>query len=415
MSDRLKALREKRAKIVTDMRAITDAVKGDQALSAEDEAKHARLYDESEGLRKSIVAEERAIEVEREQAERAEQEQRDSKGKKGGGSQSDIEKRQLRAFATWIISNRIAGEGAEDLQDIQTRAMQAGISIQGGYLLAPQVFVAELIRRLDDALIIRQRARKFSVERAQTLGVPTLDTDLDDAEWTTELATASEDDALRLGKRELKPNPLAKLVKVSKTLLGAGTVLDPVEILMERMTYVIGRTQEKAYLLGPGNNRPLGLMVASNDGIPTTRDVSTGNTATTLQFDGVIEAKFSVKAPYWSSCEWLFHRDAVKQLTKLKDGEGQYIWKPAISEAGSDMLLGRPVSMSEFMPNTFTTGQYVGLFGDLSKYWITDALTMQLQRLVELFALSNQEGWLARYEGDGMPILAEAFARLKLA
>ncbi len=414
MSDRLKALREKRAKIVTDMRAITDAAQGDQALSAEDEAKHSKLYDESEQLRKSIVAEERRIEVEREDAERSDQEQRE-KGKKGGGSQSDIEKRQLKAFATWIVSNRIAGEGAEDLQEIQTRALQAGISIQGGYLLAPAVFVAELIKRLDDEFHIRKRARKFTVERAQSLGAPTLDTDLDDAEWTTELATGSEDDTMRFGKRELKPNPLAKLVKASKTLLGAGTVLDPVAVLMERMTYVIGRTQEKAYLLGPGNNRPLGLMVASNDGIPTTRDVSTGNTSTSLGFDGVIEAKFAVKAGYWPNSEWLFHRDAVKQLTKLKDGEGQYIWKPAVSETGSDMLLGRPVSMSEFMPNTFTTGQYVGLFGDFSKYWIIDALTMQLQRLVELFALTNQEGWLARYEGDGMPVLSEAFARLKLA
>src|SRR4051812_44284318 len=31
--------------------------------------------------------------------------------------------------------------------------------------------------------------------------------------------------------------------------------------------------------------------------------------------------------------------------------------------------------------NSFTTGKYVGLFGDFSNYWIVDALNMQMQRL----------------------------------
>ena len=33
------------------------------------------------------------------------------------------------------------------------------------------------------------------------------------------------------------------------------------------------------------------------------------------------------------------------------------------------------------MPNTFTTGKYVGIIGDFSKYWIVDSLTLRVQRL----------------------------------
>ena len=36
------------------------------------------------------------------------------------------------------------------------------------------------------------------------------------------------------------------------------------------------------------------------------------------------------------------------------------------------------------------------------------------KRLDELFALKNQVGWVGRKETDGMPVLAEAFSRLKL-
>ena len=71
--------------------------------------------------------------------------------------------------------------------------------------------------------------------------------------------------------------------------------------------------------------------------------------------------------------------------------------------------------MSEYAPNTFTTGLYVGIVGDFSKYYIADALDMQLQRLTELYAESNKIGLIGRMETDGMPVLEEAFARVTLA
>jgi len=74
-----------------------------------------------------------------------------------------------------------------------------------------------------------------------------------------------------------------------------------------------------------------------------------------------------------------------------------------------------PISMSEYAPSTLTTGLYVGILGDFSNYWIADALDMQVQRLVELYAEANQVGFIGRLETDGMPVLEEAFSRVKLA
>jgi HK97 family phage major capsid protein len=112
---------------------------------------------------------------------------------------------------------------------------------------------------------------------------------------------------------------------------------------------------------------------------------------------------------------WIFHRDTVAEIAKLKDGQGRYLWQDSVRDGEPDRLLNRPAYQSEYAPNTLTSGNYVGIFGDFQHYWIIDSLMMQMQRLVELYAETAQVGFIGRYEGDGAPVLAEAFARVKLA
>lgn len=415
MSDRLKTLREQRGKLATDMRAITDKAYAEKRdLTAEELQQHSDLFDKVDGLRGQITAEERQLEVDREAAEVELRTKDDKKVQSKGGPAdpslpSETEQRQLKAFNHFLRYGKIDGvEGAEEL-----RALQAGVDIEGGYLLAPQTFIASILQAMDNAVFVRSKATKFRITTAESLGVPTLDTDIDDADWTTELGTGNEDTSMRFGKRELRPHPFAKRIKISKKLMRSSAI--PIEAFVQgRLAYKFGVTGEKAYMTGDGNKKPLGLFTASNDGIPTSRDVATDNTANAITFDGLINAKYSVKSAYWPKSEWVFHRDAVKNLTKLKDLEGQYIWRDGVRAGEPDRLLNAPINISEYAPNTFTSGLYVGLFGDLSNYWIVDALDIQVQRLVELYAESNQDGLIGRAESDGMPVLAEAFARVKL-
>ena len=57
----------------------------------------------------------------------------------------------------------------------------------------------------------------------------------------------------------------------------------------------------------------------------------------------------------------------------------------------------------------------LALIGDLSYYWIADAMNLEIQVLVERYADTNQNGYIGRQEVDGMPVLEEAFVRLKMA
>lgn len=294
-------------------------------------------------------------------------------------------------------------------------ALQKDSDAAGGFLLAPQQFIAQLIKDLDEMVWFRNYATVIPVIGVEGIGVPTLAADIADTNWTTELAVGSEDTTLAFGKRALTPHPLAKYIKVSKDLLRSAA-LSVEAIVRERMSYKFGTVQEAAFMTGSGAGQPLGVFTASDMGVSTSRDVSTDNTNTTITADGLINAKYGLANPWQNSTNlrWVFHKDAVKMIRKLKDGDGQYLWQPGLTMDRQDMILGVPVLVSAYAPNTFTTGLYVGLIGDLSYYWIAESMSMEIQRLVELGALTNQDYFIGRMALDGMPILEEAFIRVKL-
>ena len=287
----------------------------------------------------------------------------------------------------------------------EQRALSQGSAVDGGFLVPAEQFVANLLKKVDDIARIRTLATVYKLNKAVSLGVPSLETDPSDADWTSEVGTGSEDTLMAFGKRALTPAALAKRVKISDTLLRNSPL--PVEnIVLDRLGYKFGITQEKGFLTGNGASQALGVFTASANGISTARDVSEDNTGTAITADGLQSAKFALKEQYMlsPSTAWMFHRDAVKRIAKLKDLEGRYLWEQAIKAGQPDTLLGFPVYMSEYAPNTFTTGLYVGILGDFSYYWIAESLEFRVQRLNELYAEKNQVGFIGRLEVDGRPL-----------
>ena len=405
---KLKELREKRGGLIAEAQALLDVAEtGERDLTAEESEQWDKLHTEQGKIGETVKREERQQEANREAAAKVVSETTPGNG--GASSKEEREKRELRAFGKYLTSGILSGEGMEEF-----RALQADADISGGYLVAPELFVAELIQAVDNEVFIRGLATKHTLTQAASLGVPTLDTDVEDATWTSEIGTVNEDTALAFGKRSLEPHKLSKLVKISMKLLRLGAIA-PEQLVMARLAYKFGVTEEKAFMTGSGAQRPLGIFIASDDGISTGRDVSTDNTSTAITADGLINVKYFLKSQYHGAAQWIFHRDAMKMIAKFKDGEGQYLWQPGLQEGQPDRLLSFPVNMSEYVPNTFETTLYVGMLGDYSKYWIVDSLSMEVQRLVELYAANDQVGFIARAEVDGMPVLEEAFVRIQLA
>lgn len=409
MSKDLKELRNKRGKLVADARTLLDRAEIDKRdLTAEEQKQWDTMIADQERIGKDIEREERQLELDRKMAEDAARNKEDKREDRKDERKTPRGSEEYRsAFFRAMVS------GVHNLNGDEMRALQSGSDTGGGFLVMPEQSVDDLIKAVDNLVFIRQKATKYRVPQADSLGVPTLDADPADADWTTELATGNEDSTMAFGKRKLEPHPFAKRIKISNELLRK--VPGTESLVRARLAYKFGVTEEKGFMTGTGAAQPLGVFTASASGISTGRDVSTGNTTTEPTFDGLIEAKYTLKGAYWNRADWLFHRDALKKLAKIKDGDGQYIWRESVRAGEPDTLLGRPFMMSEYAPNTFTTGLYVGILGDFSNYWIADALDIQLQRLVELYAETNQVGLIGRAAADGMPVLEEAFVRVKLA
>lgn len=425
-------LRQKRAQLLHDARQLNDKVQAESRdFTAEEQQNWDRMFDEADKLRQRIEREERLESVEAELNSGDGAERRPDPEGRGEGSRIEFRSRSMRGveqvnpgwrdLPEWRRLMRTAessytagfrGFLRGQPASAEVRNLQADLDTQGGYLMTPIQMVDQLIKAVDDAVYIRQWATVFAVPNADSLGVPTLESDPADADWTSELATGNEDDQMSFGKRQLHPHPLAKRIRISRKLLAK--VPNSEGIVIDRLGYKFGITQEKAFLTGNGAQQPLGVFTASVDGIPTSRDVSTDNTATTPTFDGLINAKYALKGQYWPRARWLAHRDFYKTVVKLVDGNGQYIWRESVRVGEPDMLLGLPTFMSEYAPNTFTASQYVAILGDFSNYWIADSMAMEMQRLVELYAETNQIGLIGRLESDGQPTLAEAFVRVQL-
>lgn len=404
----LKELREKRQRLVAQARELVERAdkEGRGALSQEENTQYEKLMKEQDELRASIEKREEIERVEKELRTIPDGEKAVDIRPNAGAQDFRSSKEYREIFTNWL---KFGGSALSNLPE--QRALSVGTLSQGGALVAPEEFVTTLIKFVDDQVFMRPLATKMQLTKSISLGAPSLDTDPSDADWTSEIATGSEDSAMVFGKRQLTPHPLAKRIKLSQTLVQNSAL--PVDTLVaQRLGYKFAISEEKAFLQGTGAAQPLGVFTANAAGIPTTRDVVTGS-ATGFTFDGLIDAKFTLKGNYWPNAKWLFHRNALNLIAKLKDTTNQYLWQPSNQAGKPDMLLGHPVLMSEYVPNTYTTGLYVGMFADFSQYWIVDNLNMTVQRLVELYAETNQIGFIGRMEVDGMPVLAEAFVRIK--
>lgn len=444
----IKELREKRQKLLADARSIRDAAdkEGKRALKAEEIdqvdkilAEHKSVSDELGRLEADARLRTFVDEGDRSATEPTPRRIGDEPPHQGKGRDGDQPPAQARRFEYDLSQRRnakrvihLAGRtlGDEYCRDYrrflasgqespnlirggEARDLQADSGPDGGYLVAPIQMAANMIKAVDDQVWIRQFATVEQVPKAQSLGVVSLDADPDDGEWTSELGTGTPDTKMKFGRREMNPQPLSKEIKLSRKLLRMAMNIE--SMVAERLAYKFAITQEKNFLVGDGANKPLGVFTASAQGISTGRDVSTGNTTTAISADNAIQVKMSLKAPYRSRANWLFHRTVLTQYMLLKDSQGQYLWRQGLTTGEPDTLLGLPVRESEFAPNVMTTGKYVGMLADWSFYYIAESLQLEIQRLEELYAKQNQVGFIGRMELDAMPILEEAFARVKLA
>lgn len=408
----LKTIQEKMQNCVSQARALQDEWEGKGGMPTDVEAQVDKLFNEFDELKGQAEA------IEKTQAFNSRFEAANaylSQSKRLPGLAGNTNARQttkeMEEKALWQHWYK---NGSTELE---LKALQADVDTSGGYLVPPAELSMEIIKAMDNVAVVRPLARITQVAHAG-VAIPSLDTDFTDATYDGEIASATEDTSMAYGKRVLKPAHMNKLVKVSRALL-ANSGVNLEQYIGERLGYAFGNTGEKKFLLGTGVNQPLGMFVASNDGIPTSRD-TTAASASTVTGDELMTVKHLLKAQYWTSpsTRWIMARSLYDIIRKLKDSNtGQYLWATsygmAVAGNAPETLLGIPVLISE-NANAVAASTYVAVVGDLSYYRIAEVSTLEISRLNELYAANNEVGFIGHFYHDGQPVLAEAFSRLKM-
>ena len=390
-------LREKRAKAWEATKAFLDSHRNDKGmLSAEDDATYSRMEQEITDLGKEIAR------LERQEALDAELNRPVNKpltGKPMNGKETAKTGRATDEYRQnfWNMMR------SKTPMPTVMNALQIGTDSEGGYLV-PDEYERTLVEALEEENIFRQLAKIIQTSSGDRK-IPVVATK-GTASWIDEEGAYLESDD-SFSQVSIGAYKLGTMIKVSEELLN-DSVFDLESYISREFARRIGAKEEESFFTGDGTGKPLGILAA-------TGGAETGITAasaTAITADELIDLFYSLKAPYRRNAVWVLNDSTIKAIRKLKDNQGQYLWQPSLTAGAPDLLLGKPVRTSAFMPAIAADAKTIA-FGDFSYYWIADRQGRSFKRLNELYAATGQVGFLASQRVDGKLILPEAIKVLE--
>lgn len=392
-------LRDKRANLWKSMTAFLDTRTGsDGVLSAEDDASYAKMEKDFDALTNEIKRMERKEALEAEMNKPigtpiTEKPMKTSDDEEKTGRASKV---YNKSFWNAMRQKNIRPEIAN--------ALQEGTDSEGGYLV-PDEFEHALIEALESENIFRTLAHVIQTASGDRK-IPVV-ASKGTASWVDEEGAITEsDDAFN--QVSIGAYKLGTLIKVSNELLN-DSVFNLEQYISKEFARRIGNKEEDAFFNGDGSGKPVGIF-HSTGGAQV--GVTTASTSA-ITADEVIDLFYSLGAPYRKNAVWVVNDATVKAIRKLKDGNGNYLWQPALTSGTPDTLLGRPVKTSAYVP-TIASGAKVIAFGDFGYYWIADRQGRVFKKLSELYAATDQTGFAATQRVDGKLILPEAIKVLQM-
>lgn len=390
--DKIKSLREDRAKLVADAQAILKQ----ETMSGEDEKKFDALMAEADQKKAIIDRLERAMKAERELSERVEQ--------RAGVEGISVVDRKIKdeeeaaIFHRWMIGGMEALEMSER-QVMQRRhapviqAAQSTTGSAGGFTI-PQGFSDRLEVALKFFSGMLQNAETIETDSGNDVPWPTVNDTAQVGALLAENATITAQDATFASITLKAYMYTSKLIAVSWQLMqdSAFSVENVVaDIAGERL----GRIWNTHFTTGTGSAQPNGVVTAATLG----KTGTTGQT-TSVIYDDLIDLIYSVDRAYRQGAKFMMNDASIKVVRKLKDSQGLPIWQPSVQSGEPEQLLGYPLVPNNDVATMAANAKSI-LFGDFRKYKIRRVRGGSLVRLNERYADNLQVGFFMFGRVDG--------------
>lgn len=394
-------LKESRAQLWERMKAVNDMAEAENRdLTAEETTNWTQASTDIDALDERIARQERLERLPAAEGAQTRQIATIDPNNKGTLRSSS---EYARAFTNWLRCPRSVDLDAESrsmiaagFQHVDTRAMGVNVPTAGGYLV-PET----LESRIEQALLfyggMREAGEVIRTESGNDLAMPTSNDTTNTGELLAENTAASEQD-VTIGARILKAYMYSsKIVRASYQFL-QDPAIDVEGWLADLLAIRIGRITNTHFTTGTGANQPSGIAGDSTQGVAA----ATGQT-TSVTWDDLITLEHTVDPAYRATgCRYMFRDATLRELRKLKDGEGRYLWQPGLPASSvPNTINSYPYTINPDVAAMAASANSI-FFGQLKKYKIRDVRGWMLLRLEERYAEYLQVGFLGFSRHDGV-------------
>ena len=385
----LKSLTEQRNDKVAELQAIIDKAKLEtRAMTEEEIAKFNTLEKEIKDLDATIEAETRAKSLEIIQDMQK--------------TENKVEERAVieeRAFENYI--KKQCGVAVEE------RAGEQNLDMTNNGAVIPVTIANRVISKVQEISPILAKATRFSVKG--TLKVPVWGKagDSEDQDITVGYQTEFVDITANSGK--FTSVDLTGFLAGALTLVGKSVInnsqVNVTNFVINEMAKKIAIFLEKELINGTADK--------VTGALATTTTLNAGSTSA-ISADNLVDLQTKIPTAYQADAVWIMHPKTFTSLKKAKDGNGQYLLQSDFSNAMPYRILGKPVYLSDNMPEIASAAKAV-LYGDLSGLAVNFREDISIQVLLEKYATQHAVGIVSWFEFDSDVIDHQKLATLVMS
>ena len=396
-----KQLLEKRGALVEQMLGIVAAAKAEgRNLSQEENEKFDAISNEVDELRSAAARIERAEELKKEMANKAEEVREAAPAKK-------VEARE--AFNAYLRKgfNNLSAEERSIMGELRGTNTQITTNDGLGGFLVPENWAAAVSATELFKSDIEKVATIISTSNGQPFNLPA-NNDTSVAAAILGEGTAESVSDMTFTNVKFEPYTYSsKIVKVSRQLV-SDNAFDLGSFVAGQLANRLNRGINGHLTTGTGSSQPSGIVTGSSLG-------KSAASATAVTIAEILDLMYSVDASYRNSAGAAFMMNSATLAAVRKLGFGSSndfpVFVPAMEVGGVDLLFGKPVYVNEDMAG-IATGNKSIIFGDMKQYYIHQAGGVQLLRLEERYADELSVGYIAYKRVDGNVVQDSAIKHL---
>ena len=268
----------------------------------------------------------------------------------------------------------------------------------------PQTIANKIIKRVYDICPVLERSNKYNVKGK--LVIPYYDESSKHitVDYQTEFSAMSSNVGKFNSSIDLDGFLAGALVKISRSLIN-NAQFNIVDHVVDLMAEHIARFIEGELLNGT-QDKVEGLSGLTN--------AVTAASANAITADEIIKLHDKVKDRYQSNAMWIMSPATRTALRLLKDDMGRYMLQDDISLPFGTSLLGKPVYVSDNMPE-IATGNAVIYYGDFKGLATKFSENINIQVLREKYADEHADGVIGWFEFDSKVEDQQKLAKLVMA